>query len=610
MEAVHIGNIKIPIIQGETGPQGLAGKIKEVRIKKLDILAEPTVENLGTENESIIEIGIPQNDNLNNAKVNDKGNLILILDSTREIDVGTVVGKGIANIIIEKGILRFELTDGSVINAGSVYDDEITNEQINKIITSANEKLQEIDTNSQEIDTKYNTYIEDMNSVESNVSNIQTNVEQIQENIINSETNIERIEEEFNNSKEQLLEEAQQLIDTSIDENTIIFQWDGKSSDDNPNNIKLWQKIIDTAFEKENVLVICSNLDSSIQTAKYVINKKVVEYIKESTTRSNFSFYGDVNTFINNTESLSESDENGTNLEIRYMKAVIEASKGEVLKVHEIDRVGGKLPKYLPTNITNDYYKNKVGQYTPTENYQPVNKKYVDDTIVDSNDIFFIYNIANEKEKDLETLSKVFKKHREGKNVLIFSKFHDPNLSCDLEMIFYFPKDYNVNPIYGNITGFYDGNTNSDNYNNYEIAILNYSQLDGVVKSFSIQRARKKIGRNYLSTTRDYTVPYMPLYDGSPATKKYVDNCINNLSNTIAQTNMLEKIKVNGEEQTIIDKSVNIVVPTDNNQLTNGAEYQNASQVQNAISEVLADYLKNTDLVEITNEEIDEIFNS
>lgn len=215
MEAVHIGNIKIPIIQGETGPQGLAGKIKEVRIKKLDILAEPTVENLGTENEAIIEIGIPQNDNLNNAKVNDKGNLILILDSTLEIDVGTVVGKGIANIIIEKGILRFELTDGSVINAGSVYDDEITNEQINKIIASANEKLQEIDTNSQEIDTKYNTYIEDMNSVESNVSNIQANVEKIKENVSNSEANIEEINKQINNKISSKL--SREIVDTLPD---------------------------------------------------------------------------------------------------------------------------------------------------------------------------------------------------------------------------------------------------------------------------------------------------------------------------------------------------------------------------------------------------------
>ena len=31
---------------------------------------------------------------------------------------------------------------------------------------------------------------------------------------------------------------------------------------------------------------------------------------------------------------------------------------------------------------------------------------------------------------------------------------------------------------------------------------------------------------NYLDTSTNYTTPYTPLYDGSPATKKYVDDAI------------------------------------------------------------------------------------
>lgn len=55
-----------------------------------------------------------------------------------------------------------------------------------------------------------------------------------------------------------------------------------------------------------------------------------------------------------------------------------------------------------------------------------------------------------------------------------------------------------------------------------------------------------------------------------------------------AQVNVLEKVKVNNVEQTITSKAVNITVPTNNNQLTNGAGYQTASDVTTAINTALA----------------------
>ena len=55
-----------------------------------------------------------------------------------------------------------------------------------------------------------------------------------------------------------------------------------------------------------------------------------------------------------------------------------------------------------------------------------------------------------------------------------------------------------------------------------------------------------------------------------------------------AEVNAINTIKVNGTAQTISSKAVNITVPTNNNQLTNGAGYQTASQVQTAIDTALA----------------------
>lgn len=55
-----------------------------------------------------------------------------------------------------------------------------------------------------------------------------------------------------------------------------------------------------------------------------------------------------------------------------------------------------------------------------------------------------------------------------------------------------------------------------------------------------------------------------------------------------AQVNKIESIKVNGIAQTITSKAVDIAVPTNNNQLTNGAGYQTASEVQTAINSAIS----------------------
>ena len=52
---------------------------------------------------------------------------------------------------------------------------------------------------------------------------------------------------------------------------------------------------------------------------------------------------------------------------------------------------------------------------------------------------------------------------------------------------------------------------------------------------------------------------------------------------TGAEVNAIDTIKVNGTAQTITSKTVDITVPTNNNQLTNGAGYQTASDVQSII---------------------------
>lgn len=50
------------------------------------------------------------------------------------------------------------------------------------------------------------------------------------------------------------------------------------------------------------------------------------------------------------------------------------------------------------------------------------------------------------------------------------------------------------------------------------------------------------------------------------------------------EPNVIETVKVNGTALSVTDKAVNVSVPTNNNQLTNGAGYQTASQVTTAVN--------------------------
>jgi hypothetical protein len=59
-----------------------------------------------------------------------------------------------------------------------------------------------------------------------------------------------------------------------------------------------------------------------------------------------------------------------------------------------------------------------------------------------------------------------------------------------------------------------------------------------------------------------------------------------------AEANVIESISVNGTAQTVTNKGVDITVPTNNNQLTNGAGYQTASDVNAAIDNKLGSTYK------------------
>ena len=67
-----------------------------------------------------------------------------------------------------------------------------------------------------------------------------------------------------------------------------------------------------------------------------------------------------------------------------------------------------------------------------------------------------------------------------------------------------------------------------------------------------------------------------------------LENTVSGLIAEGGEPNVIETIEVNGSAQTVSNKTVNISVPTNNNQLTNGAGYQTSAQVSSAINSAIA----------------------
>ena len=86
---------------------------------------------------------------------------------------------------------------------------------------------------------------------------------------------------------------------------------------------------------------------------------------------------------------------------------------------------------------------------------------------------------------------------------------------------------------------------------------------------------------NYVHTDNNYTTADKNKLAGL---SNYDDT---EIKNQIAAAGKIDTIKVNGTAQTVTNKTVSLTIPTNNNQLTNGAGYQTASQVNTAIQAVV-----------------------
>ena len=124
MEGVKIGNISIPLIKGEQGDTGNAGKILSLSVTMLSSTATPTVTNTGTQTEARYELGIPRGTSVTSALINEDGELVFTLSDSTTLNLGVIIPNSIASVSMNEDYdFIVTLTDGTETTVGNIVDE-------------------------------------------------------------------------------------------------------------------------------------------------------------------------------------------------------------------------------------------------------------------------------------------------------------------------------------------------------------------------------------------------------------------------------------------------------------------------------------------------------
>lgn len=143
-----------------------------------------------------------------------------------------------------------------------------------------------------------------------------------------------------------------------------IFYWNGKGSDTDSTNVALWQKIVNKS--KTQTVMIFSSLETSAgKKAIFFINP--ADLTSSSTSLTLHGMLSDrANAVVGST---------GSAINFTSAQATLRLSNYTVSSISVISITTTQSNFFLPTNV------NSVTSYTPTYNYHPATKKYVDEKV-------------------------------------------------------------------------------------------------------------------------------------------------------------------------------------------------------------------------------------
>lgn len=330
-----------------------------------------------------------------------------------------------------------------------------------------------------------------------------------------------------------------------------VFYWDGLSSDDNPENIALWQKIYDESKEQTVMIFASNQTDSSIAyKGIFIINNQSIPSNNRATTIKG--------TCSSITQSITGETNAGAYLVfcLPTINITVNIDK-KVTKVTKINYTTVISNKYLPADSTT------IKNYTPTYDYHPATKKYVDDNV--PNFSKYIWNGPDNSSEDanIELAKNIFNDVKAGKTIFIYiisdSDYHDSEYQINniiridnsnyIEMI-----DNNNNPYETIVVTGIESSINISSSKTNTISQLSFSKNDYYFEHY-ISTDEYDVftipvtinGFSYLDIQSNSDSYYIPSYNSNPTSKGYVDR---EVRKSLATNNIYsaQKVKIGTTE--------------------------------------------------------------
>lgn len=338
---------------------------------------------------------------------------------------------------------------------------------------------------------------------------------------------------------------TKEYVDNAV-ENYGIFYWDGQSSTNNPNNIELWQKIVDKS--KEQTVLVYTSLETGNNdryNAMFFVNAG-----KITSTVKSISLKGLVSQSVINTLAST-----GVSIIIYYPIVNLTLNENIVLTVSKLNFSSTTSPTYLPTN------NQQITSFEPSYDYHPATKKYVDDSIsnIGENNIIntlravgsctsYAYidysntNIINKEEVNANQWNWILNRHKLGYDVTIIERNFKANSCKGKTVIYNFPFDLTKNSnnqyiIYSNfVSSIYNTESSLDNSQvnimyNCKITLTVNVDEDGTETYKSVNWQENQVSYlKYLSPDiMDQSKYFSATYASQPVSKGYLDDRLENL---------------------------------------------------------------------------------
>ena len=212
----------------------------------------------------------------------------------------------------------------------------------------------------------------------------------------------------------------------------------------------------------------------------------------------------------------------------------------EVLDGETFETITTYVWKHIDVQSSNYLAKDNATLYTPTGNYNPATKKYVDDACAKDYEIYYWDGkSSSQTSSNLQLFQDILDKHLAGKDILIIRNNTEvANIYPDMYVL-----DHTMSPTTSGSTASYTiysqvrmvkgtSPSYSEFQQKYNKIVINMTAAD-VTTVTSVTTTSSTTRGTFIEPETSYGTPFVPTANGHPATKKYVDDSISAISTGI-----------------------------------------------------------------------------